>query len=141
MKPGPLRAAVFGIAQISAAAGLALGLCVTPASAATTATYQFQDGISSGDPWPFSVETLTATTNGTGVVRLSSGPLCNAIVQTTCAPYSQPIMVSWLNFATGAHGTLQVTSNGVDVATGAGPVALTGGAGNLGIPSLGLIAA
>lgn len=133
-------------AAVSALATAALGATASTASAAPTPVvqnfdYSFSGSAFSGDPWPFSIESLQATTGvKPGVTNLKAGELCNAFVTTTCAGYSIPIKVSWINFATGKSGSTEVTDAGVDIETGAGPVGLAGRIGSAPLfPNLGLV--
>lgn len=133
-------------AAVSTLASAALGATAGTASAAPAPVvqnfdYSFTGSTFSGDPWPLSIESLQATTGvKPGVTNLKAGNLCNAFVTTTCAGYSLPINVSWINFATGKSGSTKVTDAGVDIVTGAGPVGLAGRIGSAPLfPNLGLV--
>ncbi|MGU3435675.1 hypothetical protein ACNHUS_21995 [Actinomycetes bacterium M1A6_2h] len=92
-----------------------------------------------GSPFPFAYEILDAATNGTGVVRLTAGELCNQ-PGPRCAGYSSGLAVQWFNFATGAGGTAEAGSDPTVITTGRGPVGISVSAvGAVGIPGFGLV--
>lgn len=148
MSPSTRTQVAAGYAAVTALVGTALGVSAGNASAAPVPVvhefvYTFNGSAFSGDPWPFSVEALRATTGiAPGVTRLAAGPLCNAIVTTTCAGYSLPITVTWLNVSTGRTGRTVVTGSGTDVKTGTGAIALAGQIGPYPLfPNLGVVRA
>lgn len=91
------------------------------------------------DPFPFGYELLEVSTNGTGIVRLTAGELCNQLVPR-CTGYSLNLTVRWINFGNGASGTTEAGATPATITTGSGPVGIAvSRAGTIGIPGFGLV--
>ncbi|MFT3716347.1 MAG: hypothetical protein QM774_10490 [Gordonia sp. (in: high G+C Gram-positive bacteria)] len=98
-------------------------------SASATSTYLWV-----ADPFPFGVETVHATVTKPGVVHFTVGRMCAGLNPSACVDYSMPMSVAWVNFATGATGTLTVDRNGATVKTGRGTIGLGAMFGTPAIP-------
>ena len=127
-------------ATIACAVAGAVVAGTAPASAEPAFQSQFiRTNYLVGSPFPFAYENLEAATNGTGVVRLTAGELCNQL-GPRCAGYSSGLTVQWINFASGASGTTEAGSTPTIVTTGSGPVGISVSAvGAIGIPGLGFV--
>ncbi|GGF96794.1 hypothetical protein GCM10007304_08470 [Rhodococcoides trifolii] len=111
-----------------------------PASAEPAYASQFiRTNYLVGSPFPFAYEILEAATNGTGVVRLTAGELCNQL-GPRCAGYSSGLTVQWINFASGASGATEAGSTPTTITTGGGPVGIAVSAvGAIGVPGFGIV--
>jgi hypothetical protein len=136
----PTRTLVFRSATVACA--LTAAVVAGSASASAEPAYDshfVRTNYLVGSPFPFAYEILDVATNGTGVVRLTAGELCNQL-GPRCAGYSSGLTVQWFNFATGASGTTEAGSDPSVVTTGRGPVGISVNAvGAIGIPGFGLV--
>lgn len=116
-----------------AGAGAALAattILAAPAQAAPVTSFQVEQVLLTGDPWPVSTLTYTATTVAPGVARVTVTSVCNSFNRPLCLDYSIGGTISWLNTSTGRTGRAvlpsdSMTGSHVDLHTGRGFVTAT----------------
>ncbi|GAB16841.1 hypothetical protein GOEFS_015_00380 [Gordonia effusa NBRC 100432] len=125
--PRNIRAlTVGGLASVGVAA--LLSAAPTPAVAAPVTSFQVEQTVLTGAPWPVSNQTFRATTARPGVARVSVATSCNTLNRRLCMHYTQGGHIVWLNTSTGRTGTATIPAGArpgtsVNIATGSGQIA------------------
>lgn len=110
-----------------AAAAVPIGTAPGTAAAAPVTGFQVEHVLLTGDPWPVSYQSYTATTSAPGVARVSLMRSCNALNRPLCLHITRGAQISWLNTSNGRSGTARIPDGSLpgahqDIRTGPGMV-------------------